>query len=129
LCGIALAVWGGYTIATKNSEITTTDQESIDTDLTMAVTDTSTLKKPDSSALEAQVQRDNYKYILELAKGKRAMSRYNQLKDNRWDVQMETSDSVQYKLFMILPATSDTAWKMDSLTALSGKRVYIENHE
>ena len=69
---------------------------------------------------------DSYKYVLEVAKKKRAVKRYNQLKDIRWKVELETQDSIQYKLFMLLPALSDTSRTIDSLTVMTGRKVYIE---
>ena len=66
-----------------------------------------------------------YKYVLEIAKAKRAFKRYNVLKDNLWDVKMETADSIQYKLFLLLPVRSDTTKVLDSLTVLSGRKVYL----
>ena len=54
------------------------------------------------------------------------MRRYKQLRENLWDVSMETKDSVDFKLFLLLPMRSDTTHVVDSLTALTGKRVYIE---
>lgn len=125
LCGIGLAVWGGYTIATRNDG-GGAEELVAETSLTMAVSDTAALPAMDTVKAKAPSNADNYKYVLEVAKETRAKNRYNQLKTNMWDVHLETADSVQYKLFLLLPATSDTTWKMDSLTALSGRRVYIE---
>lgn len=127
LCGIALAIWGGYTISTNNSENEEPALPETTTGQTVAVPDSSQTAKTDSSGFQKIAQSDNYKYVLEVAKANRAFRRFNQLKSNLWDVKLETRDSVEYKLFLMLPATSDTAWKMDSLTVLSGKKVYIEH--
>jgi Icc-related predicted phosphoesterase len=128
LCGIGFAIWGGYTISNQNSETEDTDLIEASTEQTLPVADSSQLYKTDTTTPEkANIKSDNYKYVLEVAKSKRAFKRYNQLKDNFWDVQLETNDSIQYKLFMMLPANTDTTRVMDSLTVLTGRKVYIEN--
>ena len=128
LCGVGLTIWGGYTISTKKSAINEPGISESNTDQTVPFTDSSHLNKPDSTLLKkTSSPSDNYKYVLEIAKAKRAFTRFKQLKTNQWDVKLETKDSVQYKLFIILPVTNDTTHIMDSLTALSGKKVYIEH--
>lgn len=70
---------------------------------------------------------NTYKYVLEIAKEPRASKRFNQLKTINWPVQIETTDSIHYKLFIPLPiANADTTKVKDSLTALSGRKVWIE---
>lgn len=70
---------------------------------------------------------DSYKYILEIAKQPRASKRFNQLKTIQWPIEMETADSLSYKLFIKLPAANaDTTRIKDSLSALSGRKVWIE---
>ncbi|MBC7947062.1 MAG: hypothetical protein H7Y42_04220 [Chitinophagaceae bacterium] len=126
ICGIGLAIWGGYTIATRNSES--------DEALTEAIENTTPLidTTQATSLLMASNQKteptDSYKYVLEVAKERRAFRRFNQLKENQWEVKIETADSVQYKLYMLLPATSDTTRVLDSLTVMTGKKVYIEQN-
>jgi hypothetical protein len=128
ICGIGLTIWGGYTISTKKSEHSEPSVSENNKEQAIPVTDTSQFIKTDSGSIKKEnTPFDNYKYVLEIAKAKRAFSRFKQLKTNLWDVKLETKDSVQYKLFIILPATNDTTRIMDSLTALSGKKVYIEH--
>jgi hypothetical protein len=121
LCGIALALWGGYTIS-KNAAA----DDAIEVLNSPAIT--APVPKIDSTAIKAAMAKaKDYKYILQVSRKQTAMKRYNQLKTNRWDVNLETDDSVQYKLFMLLPAqNADTTRILDSLTAMTGKRVYIE---
>ncbi len=70
---------------------------------------------------------DSYRYVLEIAKQPRASKRFNQLKTINWPIEMETADSVSYKLFIKLPvANADTTRIKDSLSALSGRKVWIE---
>lgn len=125
LCGVGLAIWGGYAISQKNKKnrihaaVQQTASETIMAD---------TLQKVDSSSI-AQTTipvETNYKYILEIAKSKRAFKRYKQLKEIRWKVELETRDSIQYKLYMLLPSIADTTRTLDSLTVMTGRKVYIE---
>ena len=127
IIGTGLAIWGGYTISkrSKVSNIPTTNNSEVLAATTL-VTDTSILIK-DSTTLALPKPAGGYKFVLETASRIRAFDRYNRLKNYHWNVQMETRDSVKYKLYMLLP-TADTNWVLDSLTALNGRRVYIENN-
>lgn len=127
--GIVLTVWGGYVISKKNSknEMTASTPENIVEPVATPVDTIATTPANDSAFLTSQVSTpDNYKYVLEIAKKKRAFKRYNQLIDIRWKVQMETKDSVQYTLFMLLPSAADTTRTLDSLTVMTGRKVHIE---
>ena len=86
-----------------------------------------TIQKVDSTLIaQAPVRPDSiHKYVLEIAKSKRAFRRYNQLKDINWKVHLETQDSIQYKLYMLL-SSMDTTKTLDSLTVMTGRKVYIE---
>ena len=89
---------------------------------------TDTIQKTDSAALAVQTNirpDSNYKYVLEIAKSKRAFRRYNQLKEINWKVHLETQDSIQYKLYMLL-SSRDTTRTLDSLTVMTGRKVFIE---
>ena len=125
VCGVGAAIWGGYVIsqrAKKNNKATLSENNQ---SRTQPVTDTAIIYR-DTVAAQVVPQADpDYKYILEVAKSKRAFRRYNQLKELDWNVQLETTDSIQYKLFMKLPV-SDTSKTLDSLMAMTGKKVYIE---
>lgn len=119
LAGLGLAVWGGYALSKR------TKQKPVEEIVTQTVPVADTINH-DSLAKKSLVNA-SYKYVLEVAPGKRAFKRYNQLKTNQWDVQLETKDSVQYKLFLLLPAlNADTTRIVDSLTVMTGKKVYIE---
>lgn len=129
LCGIGLAIWGGYTISTNQAEKTEGVLGENNTNESTPVIDSSQLKKPDSIIAEKPIpQHDNYKYVLEIAKGNRAFKRFKTLKDSKLSdvVQLETTDSIQYKLFVLLPVSTDTTRAIDSLTSFLGKKVYIE---
>ena len=129
VCGIGLTIWGGYEISKKATKNKTTNlTESSMTLGPVPAADSSLVQKNDSikSSQNSLPADNNYKYVLEIAKSNRAFKRYNQLKSIQWKVQLETKDSVQYKLFMLLPAISDTSRTIDSLTVMSGRKVYIE---
>lgn len=120
LAGIALAIWGGYTISRKAAGNDTTDVTESQPEEIIPVTDS--LPPP-----ESKKEIDDYKYVLQVSKKQTAIKRYNQLKTNLWDVKLETNDSVNYKLYLLLPAmNADTTHVLDSLMAMTGKRVYIE---
>jgi hypothetical protein len=125
LCGVGLAIWGGYVISQKNKKkgANIAAQQIVE-----ETKKTDTLQNADSiqPATTTITPETNYKYVLEIAKSKRAFKRYNQLKEIRWQVQLETKDSVQYKLYMLLPSISDTTRTLDSLTVMTGRKVYIE---
>ena len=126
LCGVGLTIWGGYVISQKkdNNKIHTAAEKIVPE---MGAMDS--LQKTDSIVPIAQTviaPDNNYKYVLEVAKSKRAFKRYNQLKDIRWKVMLETKDSIQYKLYMLLPSIADTTRTLDSLMVMTGRKVYIE---
>lgn len=126
LAGIAFAVWGGYTIS-KRAGTTNNTIENTEIIPTKPAT-------PDTTTHIASVQAPpdtadkNYKYVLQVGNKQRIEQRYKQLKTNLWDVHLETKDSVEYKLFMLLPAlNADTTHIVDSLTNWLGRKVFIEH--
>ncbi len=127
LCGLGVAIWGGYTISQKNKKHKTNTAAEQTVAASNAIT-TDTIQKTDSAALAVQTNirpDSNYKYVLEIAKSKRAFRRYNQLKEINWKVHLETQDSIQYKLYMLL-SSRDTTRTLDSLTVMTGRKVFIE---
>jgi hypothetical protein len=69
---------------------------------------------------------DTYTYILETVTEPRATKRFNQLKNINWSVELEVIDSVNKRIVMKLPrADADTTRIIDSLSALSGRKVFI----
>jgi hypothetical protein len=122
---VGLAVWGGYVISQKNNK------KAVVTAAPQIISDTTAaeiVQKSDTTIVNAApaTPQANYKYVLEVAKSKRAFKRYNQLKEIRWQVHLETMDSVQYKLYMLLPSIADTTRTLDSLMVMTGRKVYIE---
>lgn len=130
LAGIGLAVWGGYNVYKKTS-VKKGAEENIDSKKKngiIPVTDTNNFPV-DSSVIEVgqKIPAGKNKFVLEVTDKSRAVKRFNKLKSFLWDVQMETTDSVSYKIFMLLPAiAADTTRIKDSLSMLNGKRVYID---
>jgi hypothetical protein len=123
--GTGLAIWGGYTVYKRSNPGTETASINNTIPITtslIADVDTSITNVP---VVQTSAKNDGYKFVLETANKTRAYARYATLKKYEWNVQMETQDSVKYKLFLSFP-TRDTNWVLDSLTALNGRRVYIE---
>ena len=128
LCGIGLAIWAGYSISTQQTESAEATMPVNNIDHAKAPIDSTQVNKPSPGIIQKTNIAGNYKYVLEIAKANRAFNRLRTLKDSKLSkvVQMETADSVQYKLFVLLPVTRDTTRVIDSLTAFLGKKVYIE---
>ncbi len=125
LVAVAAVIWFYTQNKEKNDgnieEVVTTSNNNT----TPATGDSAAPATPQPAA--AMPPSDSYKYILEIAKQPRASKRFNQLKTIKWPIEMETADSVSYKLFLKLPVTNaDTTRIKDSLSALSGRKVWIE---
>lgn len=136
IAGLALAVWGGYTISKKpdttEPATTTTNNEPVAESLA-----TSTVVNDSSTTPTQQVEstpnpatqslQGEYKYVLETTNRQRAFRRYNQLLTNLWKVKLETNDSLTFKLYLNLPKDyGDTTRIKDSLRIMLGRPVFIE---
>lgn len=129
VAGIALAIWGGYAVYKRTpAKNNPSDSNEIKEEKTVPVTDSNLVANRDSTLVQTQnIPAGNYKFVLEIANAKRAFERYGKLKSYQWNVQMETKDSVVYKLYLLLPVSvADTARVLDSLTVMNGRRVFIE---
>ncbi|MCH5597001.1 hypothetical protein [Niabella ginsengisoli] len=126
LLAIAATVW----FYVKNSDDNAGAIEESTAHNDGAVTDSAQSPRPSSTSLNPQSAADkpaSYKYILEITREPRASKRFSQLKNINWPVEIETADSVNYALFIKLPAANaDTTKVKDSLSVLSGRRVWIE---
>jgi hypothetical protein len=142
LCGIGLAIWGGYIISSNQSEkpeatLAENTNENTNPEPPPVHVDSSQLKKPDTVTIQKSLPApESYKYVLEISRAPKVFNRLKQLKDTQLQlkdtklsdaVQMETTDSVQYKLFVLLPISTDTSRVIASLTTFLGKKVYIEH--
>ena len=128
ILGLGLVVLGGYLLYKKTSRTETESNAITEPGETKLVSDSNAVK-PDSTPVQISAPvAANYKFVLDNFKKLRAMQRFEQLKKIGWPVQMETKDSINFKLYMLLPvATTDSTKARDSLNLLNGRRVYIEN--
>lgn len=128
IAGLALAVWGGYTVYKMTTAKTNSGSDHKNKkEETVPVKDTAMSQKDGAVAPDQHIPAGMQKFVLEVSAAKRAYERYGRLRTFQWNVQMETKDSVSYKLFLVLPASaSDTSHLIDSLSRLNGRRVYIE---
>ena len=121
LIGIGLAIWGGYAVYKKrvSKNNTATVPEKNEPPISKADTVTIT-KKIDSAVVEKpKDQSNNFKFVVEVAPKQRGLYRYDMLKGFGLNIQMETKDSVDFKLFFLLPAEAkDTTRIIDSLRNL-----------
>jgi len=124
IAGLGLTIWGGYAIS-KNAASNKATDAVVSTPPPEA--DTTAAASADTLTKEQPVIASSYKYVLEEGNRQRAIKRYNQLRTNLWDVKLETNDSVKFKLYLLLPVNSDTTRVLDSLTVMTGRRVYIEH--
>jgi hypothetical protein len=128
LAGAGLAIWGGYTVYKKNASRRALAANAAPLDTTPPVVQAPPPVVIDSPATANKIPDGNYKFVFEVANKKRAFARLNTLRNYQWNVQMETKDSQQFKIYMILPAmANDTTHLIDSFTAFNGRPVYIEN--
>lgn len=131
IAGIGIAVLLGYKIYQKRVEkkddtaknITETQKEET---IPVRIDSSQTIKKTDTPQESENIAKqkpitlkDKYKFVVEEATKERALLRYNSLKSWGLQIQMETTDSVNFKLFFVLPSSaSDTNKTMDSLRIL-----------
>lgn len=114
-----------------NSNSSSADADSAGTadtpvNTTSALAGDSATSRPNTT-VQASAPSGFYKYILEVAAKPRAEKRFAQLKKNQWPVELETTDSTTFKIVMKLPVmNADTTRTKDSLSVLSGKKVFIE---
>lgn len=138
LVGLGLAILGGYTVYKRTAATeevaaaapdTTVVENNNNAGETIILPDSVTAPKKDSLVSVVQnIPAGTTKFVLETAIAARAFPRFKRLKEFQWNVLMETTDSVSYKLYMLLPVVAaDTTRVIDSLSKLNGRRVYIEN--
>lgn len=143
LSGIALAIWGGYTLykktTSKKESISAGKQEETQTD-SPETTDPGNITTPDtannlpagiSSNVPAATPAGTFRFVVETADKKRGLARFNKLKGYGVDIKMDTKDSVVFKLYFPLPAAAaDTSRLIDSLRRLytpAGHKAFVEN--
>lgn len=138
--GLALAVWGGYKVykitTSKNKEENTNKEKQVvqpETSIpsvSLPTKDSSNTINPTTEPISTSAE-NTYKFVVEVANKERALSRFKKLQTfGVKGVQMETSDSLSFKIFFKIPAAiGDTARIIDSLRknyTPAGKRAFIE---
>ncbi len=133
--GLILVIWGGYALYNRTNSSTSPMEQSGTAAIAPADPSRSAIlldsvkKIIESSSLQSTIAAGYYKFIIErTANKKRALKRFNQLKDNRTDIKMESADSTLFTLYITIPALpSDTARIRDSLKNWYGsRRVFVE---
>jgi hypothetical protein len=135
IAGFGLTVWAGYTLSKRpGSKLRTaqTSSAAIENNIEHAPAKDTILNQKDS-VIEPVPQPNisgNYKFVVEVADKERGLNRFGTLKSWGLNVQLETPDSLNYKLYFLLPASySDTARIKDSLGNLytpSWTKAYVE---
>jgi len=136
IAGLGLAIWGGYTVykkTTGSKKEPLPDKKNTENPVSDNTinNDTGSIKQdPSIHDPLPKIPAGNYKFVVETADKTRGLMRYTRLKSFGLDIQMETSDSLTFKLFFSLPAApADTARLIDSLQRLyspAGKKAYVE---
>ena len=128
VAGLGFAIWGGYTVYKKTMAKKEKSRALKKEEGQTSATDTAVKINLVVNTLEKQnIPAGTFKFVLETSSAEKAIPRFNKLKTYQWAVLLETNDSVTYKIFMLLPlAASDTTRVIDSLSMLTGKKVYIE---
>lgn len=136
ILSIGLIVWGSWHLFLKNSNEGGGEEQvaanPVDTiALPAPAPDTNTIRRVNSLAAKpvdsvhlATPQNSQWRFVIEETNRKaRALRRYNQIKELGTPIKMETSDSVTFRLYFILPAMpADTARIKDSLRIFYGSR-------
>lgn len=132
LGGLAVVVLGGYYLYMQKNDKAEIQQQAIPV-VTDSTSNQDTLSAPridtsQSMASYAAVQNGSYKFVLETTTSKkRALRRFEQLKSYMLPIKLESPDSVNYKLYFLIPSTpADTLRIKDSLSRYYLSKVKIE---
>jgi len=145
LAGIAIIVWVAYYFynqSNKSDSDANTSTETIqaiqevkqDTTVNQAIDITARVDASKDSvtviaAPQLNTDPGSFKLILEIANQKRALKRYAELKEYGHKVQLETPDSVNFKIYIPVTAPlSDSIRHRDSLSRFFGRKVWIETN-
>jgi hypothetical protein len=135
IIGIALVIWGGYSLYNRNTTPLVEDTVAIPpSDTSRAGIILDSVQKIINSSMQDSVKNarspGTYRFVIErTANRARAIRRYNQISEASSAIKMESSpDSTLFKLYFDLPATpEDTTRIKDSLkTWYARKQVFIE---
>lgn len=126
--GLALAVWGGYRVYKNSLDNKSGPVEQQQKQQTASVPDTTSQKK--DSALQVitpPAQPGTYRFVIEQSPKQRALYRFGQLKSFGLNIKLDSTNSVLYKLYFVLPATpADTLRIRDSLSVWYVNPVYMK---
>jgi hypothetical protein len=128
LTGMAVVVLGGYYLYNRsNNASAQNEEEHLNAAPIQPPVIDSTANKHDTVATVVK-EPETYKFILETKNNKAvALKRYKQLRGLPTDIRMETSDSINFKLYFVIPAgPRDTSRIKDSLNNFYGKRIRVE---
>jgi hypothetical protein len=144
LAGIAIIVWVAYYFYNQSNQPESDVNTSSDTiQAIQEVKQDSTVNPALDTAATKEVSKDSvaiipapqindqasFKLVLEIANQKRALKRYAELKEFGHKVQLETPDSVKYKIYIPVKAPlSDSIRHRDSLSRFFGRKVWIETN-
>lgn len=135
VAGLGAAIWGGYVLSRRTSKVMMANQpEAPPKELVSAFQDSSGLNgiKDSSAQFTSPVKTDStlFKYVVETAERKRALSRFEFLRSNGLAIKMETKDSLIFDLYFSLKSLpGDTARVRDSLSRFytpAGKKAYVK---
>ena len=133
LGGLAIVVLGGYYLYMQSNDKADMRQQMmappiIDSTNNKDSLNTQPADSAASLATYASVRNGGFKFILETTNSKkRAFRRYEQLKSYFLPIKMETTDSIAFKLYFLIPSTpSDTSRIKDSLSRYYMSKVKIE---
>jgi hypothetical protein len=133
---IGLVAWGAYYLF-KHNKGTTETQLPLQNDSTAIPTSNDTINnisvKPDASQILDSLKpvvalTGRYKFIIETDNSKeRALRHYNQYISYKMNVELQTTDSITFKILYNLAATpADTTRIKDSLMRNLGRKVTVE---
>ena len=144
--GLAIIGWVAYFFYDKSKQADVDSKNTLmpqqvsrevvrDTTTTLIVKDSvapATIKKDSASSLQVMPQETSpgsFNLVLEISKRTRAMKRFADLKEFGHKVQIYTSDSILYKIYIPINAPlSDSTRHRDSLSHFFGKSVWIETN-
>ena len=137
IAGLGAAIWGGYMMSRPSIKKELVNEPIIEKTpealvATIKDSNATTIVK-DSTALFAKppaTDSFSYKFVVESAEKKRALSRFEFLRQNGIAVKMQTNDSLRFELYFLLPSLpTDTIKIRDSLARFytpAGKKAYVK---
>ncbi len=135
VAGLGAAIWGGYYISRhRENKSVIREVDNPPKELISAYKDSSVLSDISDSltkfADDNKIESHSYKFVVETADKKRALSRYDFLSKNGIAIKMQTNDSLLFDLyFSLICLPKDTSGIKDSLARFYtpiGKHAYLK---